>query len=103
MHHIEASDGVVAFAVALPVIAFLLLVWALHAPLVPSPAARLGAVVVACGVLAALAGAAAGGLSLPWFTVAAALPVWALVALAVFLDDRQARSATGPGLTGSAG
>jgi low temperature requirement protein LtrA len=32
-HHIEASDPVVAFAVAIPVGVFLLVLWALHAPL----------------------------------------------------------------------
>ncbi|KPM55343.1 low temperature requirement protein A [Frankia sp. R43] len=93
VHHIKVSDGVVGFAIALPVIVFLLLVWVLHAPLHAFPITGLGVVIIACGALAAIAAAAAAGLPLPWFAVLAAVPVWALVALVVVLDDRRARAA----------
>ncbi len=77
------SDAAVALAVAIPVVAFLLLVWALHAPVARVPR-RDGAVValVAAGVLA-VAGACAAGLPLPWAVALMAVPPWVLPVLAV--------------------
>ncbi|WP_018501052.1 low temperature requirement protein A [Parafrankia discariae] len=94
VHDIHASDGVAGFAVALPLIAFLLLLWALHAPLEAAPVTYLGVVVAACGALAVIAWTAAAGLALPWAVVALNLPIWAAIALQVIVDDRRARTST---------
>jgi low temperature requirement protein LtrA len=39
-HHLQVSAMVVAYAVAIPVGAFLVLLWAVHAPIVPRPVIR---------------------------------------------------------------
>src|SRR3954451_1801556 len=80
-HHVEASDLVVAMAVAVPVAAFLLLVWALHAPLNGLHATD--AVAVCSAAVAVLLIAALAGLGVPLALVILLLPapVAGLVAL----------------------
>lgn len=87
-HPIAAAPLVMGFAVAIPVVAFLLLVWVLHAPLEAAPTAKLGYVLAAGVALAAIAAGAAAGLPLPWAVVVMSVPVWAVVALRVAGDNR---------------
>jgi low temperature requirement protein LtrA len=79
-HEIEASDSVVALTIAVPVSLFLLVVWALHAPLGAVPAhgtARMVPAVVATFAVVALV---AVGLPLGWAVLLMCLPPAALVA-----------------------
>jgi low temperature requirement protein LtrA len=89
-HPVAAPSTVVAFAVAVPVIVFMLLVWALHAPL--AVASRRGLVLVlAAGAATALIAACTGvGLALPWAVAAMSLPLSAIVAVQVVADHRRA-------------
>ena len=89
-HPVATPTGVVGFAVATPVFVFLLLVWALHAPLEAAPHRKLGYVLAACAVLIGVAAATMAGFTLPWAVVAMSAPVWALVALRVTADHRHA-------------
>jgi len=87
-HHVEVADTTVAFAVALPVAVFLVLVWALHVPLgATSPASGIlfGSTAVAVLVLAALTGA---GLPLTWAIALFVVPLVGLVAAGVVHDHR---------------
>jgi low temperature requirement protein LtrA len=79
--HIEASDGLVAFGVAVPVMVFLAVMWALHTPL-GMPTTRhdspmMAGAIAAEFVLAGLVGWA--GLSLPLDLVLLAVPPAAIV------------------------
>jgi low temperature requirement protein LtrA len=94
IHPIASPAGLVGFAVAIPVCVFLLLTWALHAPLDPALSRKLGYVLAACAVLIGVAAATTVGLPLPWAVVAMSAPVCALVALRVTADNRRARSGT---------
>lgn len=79
-HKIEASETLVVLAVAVPVALFLLVVWALHAPLGGAPAhgtARMLPAVVAVLAVVALVEV---GLPLGWATLLLCLPPAALVA-----------------------
>jgi len=87
-HHTEVSDEVVAFSVAIPVAVFLVMLWAVHAPLVDrvviSPIAlAAGAVVVLALPLAAPAIGIAGVL------VAVVLVLAALLASALAAESRR--------------
>jgi len=78
-HHIEVSDTVVAAACAVPVVVFLLAVWALHAPMGAAPArsaARVVTAVLACLVVVLLVTA---GLPLGWAVVLLVVPPAALI------------------------
>ena len=79
-HEIEASDTLVVLAAAVPVALFLLVVWALHAPLGGAPAH--GTARMLPGVVAVLAVVALVevGLPLGWATLLLCLPPAALVA-----------------------
>jgi low temperature requirement protein LtrA len=83
-HHTETSDTAVAFAVAVPVSVFLLLVWGLHAPLAAgsrfSDLPTVAAAVATTLVVAALTGA---GLALPVALLLIGLPAAAIVTSAV--------------------
>ncbi|MFC5995502.1 low temperature requirement protein A [Pseudonocardia hispaniensis] len=92
-HPIAAPAGVAGFAIAVPVSVYLLLVWALHAPLEAAPTEKLGYVLAACVLLGGIGAATAVGLALPWAVVAMSGPVWAVVALRVAADHRHARRA----------
>jgi low temperature requirement protein LtrA len=85
-HHLEASDTLVAGAVAVPVAVVVLLVWALHAPLGTAPRSDavffLGAVVA----LLAIPALVAAGLRLPIAVVLLGLPVAALVVVGIRHD-----------------
>jgi low temperature requirement protein LtrA len=94
IHPIASRAGLVGFAVAIPVCVFLLLTWALHAPLDPALSGKLGYVLAACAVLIGVAAATTVGLPLPWAVVAMSAPVCALVALRVTADNRHARGGT---------
>jgi low temperature requirement protein LtrA len=50
-HHLEVSAMVVAYAVAVPVGAFLVLLWAVHAPIVPRPVIRPAVILTAALVV----------------------------------------------------
>lgn len=93
-HPVAAPTGLVGFAVATPVCVFLLLVWALHAPLEAAPSRNLGYVLAACAVLVGVAAATTAGFTLPWAVVAMSAPVLALIALRVTADHRHARRRT---------
>jgi hypothetical protein len=79
-HPIATPTGLVGFAVATPICVFLLLVWALHAPLEAAPNRKLGYVLAACAVLIGVAAATTAGLPLPWAVVAMSATVLAVVA-----------------------
>jgi len=82
-HAVDVPDGAVAFAVAVPVAVFLLLVWALHASASRRPG-RDGAVAASAALATlAIAGACAAGLPLPWAVALMPLPVGVLPLLAV--------------------
>ena len=87
-HHVVVADAGIELAVAVPVAAFLVLVWALHAPASAHP--RRDGAIAAGAALATLAvtGLVAAGLPLPWAVPLTALPPVVLAALAVL---------TGPG------
>ncbi|GAA5013934.1 low temperature requirement protein A [Actinopolymorpha pittospori] len=93
-HHIASPIGLVGFVVATPVCVFLLLEWALHAPLEIGPSPRLGYVLVACVVLLGVAAATMAGLMLPWAVVAMSVPVCGVVATRVVADHRKAQRRT---------
>ena len=79
-HEIPASDALIVLTVAVPVSLFLVVVWALHAPLGGTPAhglARMAPAVVACFAVVALV---AAGLPLGWAVVLLCVPLGALVA-----------------------
>jgi hypothetical protein len=78
-HRIDASDTAVAFATAVPVSVFLIVVWALHAPLAATPTrglVRLGPAVLALLLVAALVPV---GLPLAWAVLLLCLPPAVLV------------------------
>src|SRR4051794_29061332 len=77
---VEASDTLLALAVAVPVAVFLLLVWALHAPMLRVRLRDLGVVSLAAAAVLALALLPAAGVPLPVVVVLMSLPVAALVA-----------------------
>ncbi|GEL17006.1 membrane protein [Pseudonocardia asaccharolytica DSM 44247 = NBRC 16224] len=95
IHPIAAPAGVAGFAVAVPVMVYLLLVWALHAPLEAAPNEKLGYVLAACVLLGGIGAATAVGFALPWAVVAMSVPVWAVVVLRVAADHRHARRGVG--------
>jgi low temperature requirement protein LtrA len=82
-HHLEASDTVVAFAVAIPVAVFLLLVWALHAPLAGARPGDLPTVLVAIALTLAIAGLVGVGLPLSMAIFVLALPPAGIVLSAI--------------------
>ena len=73
-HHVEASEMVVALAMAVPVAVYLLVVWALHAPMGAAPARSF--VPVAVAVLSCLLVAATVrlGVSVGWVAVLLCVP-----------------------------
>jgi low temperature requirement protein LtrA len=87
-HPIASPTGLVGFAIATPVCVFLLLVWALHAPIDAAPSGT--HVLAASIVLIGIAAATTVGLTLPWAVVAMGVPVCAVVALRVAADHRDA-------------
>lgn len=91
-HHIEASDTVVAFSVAIPVAIFLLLVWALHAPLAETPAGDLPLVLTAMAIALVIAGLVEVGLPLAVAVAAQALPPAGIVLYAVIVGRDQSFS-----------
>jgi low temperature requirement protein LtrA len=78
-HHVEASDTVVAAAVAVPVVVFLVTVWALHAPMGAAPghsALQLLLASVACLLVVPVV---AAGLPLGWAVLLLVVPPAGLV------------------------
>ncbi len=87
-HHIDADDGLVAFAVAVPIALFLLMLWALDAPLgATSPASGVLFLAAALVVLTVAAFTAAG-LPLVWALPLYAVPLVGLVAAGVVTAHR---------------
>jgi low temperature requirement protein LtrA len=82
-HHIEASDTLVAFAVAVPAAVYLLLVWGLHAPLAGARISDLVASVAAISAVLLIAALVATGLPLAVAILAMALPPAGIVVKAV--------------------
>jgi low temperature requirement protein LtrA len=82
-HQIEASDPLVAFAVAIPSAIYLLLVWALHAPLAGARISDLLSSLAAITAILAIAALVTTGLPLPVAVLAMALPPAGIVAKAV--------------------
>jgi low temperature requirement protein LtrA len=91
-HHIDASPVLVAYAVAVPTAVFLVLVWAIHAPLARPPRSHGVAVVLAAVVTLGVAALTTVGLPLPWVVLLICVPVAALVAVGV--TDQHRRAAT---------
>jgi low temperature requirement protein LtrA len=82
--HVETSGTAVAFAVAVPVSAFMFLVWGLHAPLAAgSRLSDLPTVVLAIAATLAIAGGVGAGLPLPWAVLLIGLPPAGIVTSAV--------------------
>ena len=77
-HHLEVSEIVVAYAVAVPVGAFLLLLWAVHAPIVPRPVIR-PAVILTAALVVLLLPTAVGWVGLAAAVVAIAVCVAVVV------------------------
>jgi len=82
-HHIEASDTLVAFSVAIPVAVFLLLVWALHAPMPGARAGDLPTVLIAIVLTLVIAGLVEAGLPLAVAVLAMVLPPAGIVLSAI--------------------
>lgn len=89
-HPIKAPTMLVAFAVAVPVICFMLLVWTLHFTLDAVPRRRLVLVLAASAAVAAIAAGTGFGLTLPWAVIAMSLPVATVVAFQIAVDHRNA-------------
>jgi low temperature requirement protein LtrA len=53
-HHVAASAATVGYAIAIPVAAFLLLTWALYAPIAPRPVLRPRVLLASCALILAL-------------------------------------------------
>jgi low temperature requirement protein LtrA len=80
-HEIEASHLLVALSVAVPVAVFLLVVWALHAPMSEVRPRDLAVVLLTATAVLALALLAAVDVPVPLVVVLMALPVAGLVGL----------------------
>jgi hypothetical protein len=91
-HHIAAPAPLVAYSVTLPVAVVLVLVWALHAPLVPRSRGQAAAVFAAAAVTLAIAAMAGLGLPLSSVVLLTCAPVASLVALGVI--DQHSKAAT---------
>jgi low temperature requirement protein LtrA len=91
-HPIAAPNTLVAFAVAVPLICFMLLVWALHAPLDAAPNQGLILIVAASAAVAAIAATTRIGLALPWAVLTMNLPIVIVVAVRVAVDHRHAHN-----------
>ena len=83
-HHLEVSALVAGYAVAVPLGAFLLLLWAVHAPIVPRPVIR-PAVILTAAVVVLRLPIAVGRVGLA-AVVAASAAVVALVVAATILS-----------------
>jgi len=94
-HHIAAPDGLVGLAVGVPVAAVLVLVWALHAPLVPRRRGHTVAVFVAAATTLAVAAATGVGLPLPSAVLLTCVPVAVLVGIGVLDQHRRAPAVAG--------
>jgi low temperature requirement protein LtrA len=81
-HHLKVPDVGVAYAVAIPVGAFLLLLWAVHAPIVPRPVIR-PAVILSAALVVLLLPTAVGWVGLAAVVAAIAVTVAAVVALTI--------------------
>lgn len=88
-HHIEAPETVVAAAVATPIVVFLVLMWALHAPLTGDRLGHSVEVGVAAATTGLIAAATSWGLPLPWAVLGMSLPLAALVASGVIEGHRE--------------
>ncbi|MGH8828205.1 MAG: low temperature requirement protein A, partial [Jiangellaceae bacterium] len=86
---IEAPETVVAAAVATPIVVFLVLVWALHAPLTGDRLNHGVAIGLAGATIGLIAAATAWGLPLPWAVLGMSLPLAALVASGVIEGHRE--------------
>lgn len=93
-HHVNASGTLIAGALALSLSVFMMLVWALHAPLSTAPASGLPVVTAASVATLGVAAATAAGLPLPWAVLGMSLPISAIVALHVARDHERAVTAT---------
>jgi low temperature requirement protein LtrA len=89
-HHIEVSDTVVAFAIAVPVAAYLSVVWALHAPMGAAPGRSGGQVLVAMLACLGIAGTVPLGVSLGWVCVLMCVPP----AVLIVVHSEPSRAAT---------
>ena len=81
-HHLEVPDLGVAYAVAVPVGAFLLLLWAVHAPIVPRPVIR-PAVILSAALVVLLLPTVVGWVGLAAVVAAIAVTVAAVVTLTI--------------------
>jgi low temperature requirement protein LtrA len=95
-HHIAAPHLLVGLAVGVPVAVVLVLVWALHAPLVPRRRSHTIAVFVAAAATLAVAAATGGGLPLSWAVLLTCAPVATLVGIGVV--DQHHRAPAMPGV-----
>jgi low temperature requirement protein LtrA len=87
-HPIAASPTLVAGAVAVPVMVAVLLIWALHAPMVDRHPCHPVAVVLTVVATGAVAALVRTGLPLPWAVLSISLPPVALVTSAVITQHR---------------
>jgi low temperature requirement protein LtrA len=85
----ELAPAAATCAVAVPVAAFVVVAWALHAPLSAAARGDAGAVALTAAATLALAGLPLLGVPLSWSVSALAVPVVALVAVKVAGDGRE--------------
>jgi low temperature requirement protein LtrA len=78
-HHVDASDVVVATAATVPVVVFLVTVWALHAPMGAAPPHHAGRLVMSSLACLAVIPLVAAGLSLGWAILLLVVPPAALI------------------------
>jgi low temperature requirement protein LtrA len=86
-HHLEVSALVVAYAVAIPVGAFLVLLWAVNTPIVPRPVIR-PAVILTAAVVVLVLPTTVGGVGLAVVVVAIAVVVAVVVAVTLAAPSR---------------
>jgi low temperature requirement protein LtrA len=95
-HHVAASPVAVGYAIAIPVAVFLILLWALHAPIVPRPVLR-PASMLGGGLAILLLPLAAQGIAPAAVVAAIAITCALIVAITITRRPvRSARAARGP-------
>ncbi len=85
-HAVAASGLAVGYAIAIPVTCFLLLTWALHAPIAPRPTLRPGVVLTSCAAILAVP---ASGLEVTLVLATIAAICASAVALTLALTDER--------------
>ena len=91
-HHLEVSPVAVGYAVAMPVGVFLLLLWAVHAPILPRPVIR-PAVILSAALVVLLLPLAVGLVGLAVVVATIALVVALVIAATLLTSSSEASAA----------